>query len=133
MEMSNFPNCTAAGLEIVHMCDYISENVCPSLKRERCSVIRAADVERLLKQGVRVYGRMQAPSDLWTMQQLPADTSTALLIGIRPTVRDTAEGLLREIVKMQMPAPHTPANGALTPYGELLERARRLAYWPWRF
>jgi hypothetical protein len=77
------------GLETVKM----SQNV---------TVVCANDLERALEKGVRVYGGSRMRSDeLWSSESDCTDhTRTALVIGIEPIVRDTAESLLREVIKV---------------------------------
>lgn len=59
----------------------------------------------LAERGVRVSGDLQKPEASlpvcwWTIENPSgADTHTALLIDIRPIVRDTPEALLREIIR----------------------------------
>lgn len=64
--------------------------------------VRAADVQRLLSDGVTVYGSpahgLVSPGPIaWDHTERMTDTHKGLLIGIKPTAPPvTAEGLLRE-------------------------------------
>lgn len=64
-------------------------------------------------------GWMFAEPHVFPVSSESEDTHTALLVGIRPIVRDTAESLLREMIA----AGDVVYSSALTQY---LERARRL-------
>ncbi len=48
-------------------------------------------------------GWMFAEPHVFPVSSESEDTHTALLVGIRPIVRDTAESLLRELVKVSIP------------------------------
>lgn len=90
-------------------------------ERKLATNVRASDLEKLLAEGVMVCAH-RGPSNLegvWIARPYEDvdSTHTGLLIGIKPIKRDTAEGLLREMI------------AAWTPSGEmepLIERARRL-------
>ncbi len=102
--MSEFKLCKELGLEVYN-------------KQLPPAYVLAADLERILEKGVRVYGAL-AHAHTWHKTQGSEDNYTALMIGTTPIVRDTAEGLLRKIV-----AHYDEFPGA---DGPLLERAKRL-------
>jgi len=80
----------------------------------------APDLERELEKAVRVYG-IKPADQIWYFDQQggPSDTHTALLIGIEPIVRDTAEDLLKEIVACD-------GDGSTRLSKQQYERARKL-------
>lgn len=57
----------------------------------------------------------------WSTTQYSCHTKTALLVGVQPIVRDTAESLLRELCDA---LEHT--RGGLAPWAPALDRARKL-------
>ena len=62
----------------------------------------ADDLEALLARGVRMNGSLEPEYKTWLMEsngRATTPTHSALLIDIKPIQRDTAEGLLREIVE----------------------------------
>lgn len=86
-------------------------NACghPWRKLERYEAIRATDLESLLERGVRVYSSENLAHEgaISTVIYHREDTArenyathTALLVNVQPIVRDTAEGLLREMEKI---------------------------------
>ena len=113
--MNNFPKVRECGLTI---------ETNPWLG----SCVRAADVEALLEKATVVYGEMAhgcptAFSTTRTPYGLEQATHTALLINVRPLEKpDTAEGLLREFVKI---AEHQ-AKVLNRDHGGLFERAKKL-------
>jgi hypothetical protein len=87
--------------------------------------VRAADLERVLSQGVYMSMPPRKDTDgLWAAHEtvigetLIGHTHTGLLIGVKPIQRDTAEGLLRELVN--------ESTSIGQKGSDLLERARKL-------
>lgn len=75
----------------------------------------------LAERGVRVYGDDSSDGLPWRKKALERHTHTALLVGVTPIAKDTAESLLREVLAAWPLNPH-----AKSPYWELLERARKV-------
>lgn len=83
--------------------------------------VRAADLEALLAKGVRVYGDPNIMGQVWSdRNSLNLDTHTALLVGIEPIKRDSAEDVLRDMIEQW-----DGLNG-YSRLQELLERAKRV-------
>jgi hypothetical protein len=94
------------GLETVKM----SQNV---------TVVCANDLERALEKGVRVNAKLYDNGVFgeWYDRPQDDDTHTGIVVGITPIERDTAESLLREIIKAWRP------DGEV---GPLIERAKKV-------
>lgn len=90
--MSKFKNIEALGL-VTYAHPW-------GMERRSEEFVRAVDLESLLSQGVRVYNAHSAQGRpyerTWFTNETHTATQSALLIGMRPIERDTAEGLLRE-------------------------------------
>lgn len=89
--------------------------------------INAEDLERELEKAVRVYGTNlndngiaagDDPQWFLSIKREKNDTHTALLIGVEPIQKDTAESLLRDIVNSYWATPEQ--------HNQLIERAKRL-------
>jgi hypothetical protein len=107
--MSAFPLLTRAGLKVIETLYY----------GER-QWIEAADVERWLEQAPVVYGLHAGADTVWTMDKTGMDTHMAKILLIEPIARDTAEGLLRELVDAIAPTADGPS------LARLRERARKM-------
>lgn len=119
--MSNqFPNIKALGIEVHGACLAPNNG---SIQFPADEVVLAFHLEHLLEQAPVVYGKADGSihNELhypWTGESREQDTYTARLVGIKPIVRDTAEGLLREMVECW--------NGGGAGHAKLYERARAL-------
>jgi hypothetical protein len=123
-----FPKCKELGLEVrraEEIWPTITHVEYPNGTKLACpeSMVRAADVEALLEKGVRVYGTPDIPAVAWGAKPHMLDTHTALLINVRPIVKDTAEGLLRELVALDDKPLATISADC---YSKIIERAKRL-------
>lgn len=94
--------------------------------------VKASDLEALLEKGVRVYGAkgQSVREDLrdgnWFLsrENWPEADTTALMINIRPIVKDTAESLLEECMRI---IDDGRSKVTVDPRSqELYERARKL-------
>lgn len=114
--MSQFKLCESAGLDIY------SERFEDSLGPKKHFVVKAEDVEALLRDAPVVYGgtdcdgRGEYNNPFSNYHSMGIDTHTARLVCIEPIVRDTAEGLLREFVEQR----------EIRGPDSLVERARKL-------
>lgn len=125
--MSDFPRIKELGLEVTET--HISWSG-GTPKPDVVYNIRAADLERLLSQGVRVYVKYyESPKIIvargdngFVGEQA---THTAFLIGTKPIVRDTAESLLREFVKKVEKNASLMAASSWDDF-DFIERARAL-------
>lgn len=83
--------------------------------------VLAADVEKLLSEGIEVFGG-RAGADFWSQSPQISDNHTGLLINIRPIEpKDTAESLLKEIVSKTECKNWNPGD-----WFGLVNRAKRL-------
>lgn len=97
MSKVEFPLISQIGLS-VHEAEYCSHRKCAETH------VRASDLEALLAKAPVVTGQKlhihDAEEREWAFTERPDsnDTHTALLVNVQPFVRDTAEGLLRELI-----------------------------------
>lgn len=107
--MDKFKLCESAGLTLEY------GNVGFTFKH----VIPASEVEALLANAPMVYGSTDMTrAGMWANTVWPPDTHTARLVCISPIVRDTAEGLLRELVGAE--------NASAIHAARIIERSRKL-------
>lgn len=108
--MTDFPNIRKLGLEVEENADgYFTLHY-----------VRASDLERILESAVRVYNAHAANGmryDSWFTNQTHTATESALLIGIEPIKRETAN----EFVKAWLECADAWGVGS-----EWIERARRV-------
>ena len=119
--MTDFKLCREAGLNVLHA--YSPSD----------AYIRAADVEALLAQAPVAYGIKTREGNYCfdsqaDRKELPAYDLQCRLIMVTPIVRDTAESLLREMIKNhdRHLSEMEHFGGASPVQDELFERARAL-------
>ena len=87
--------------------------------------IRADDLERLLEKGARIIGHKSEYGWVWGEPHSRAkNTHTALLIGIKPIQKDTAEQILKDLIETAESLNSGP-NPMLS-VGYYVDRAKRL-------
>lgn len=128
---NDFPLIKELGLQVLKV------NRSDQTGYSRYEVVLANKLEKLLAEGVRVYGLhgdMPNPekhiywSALKNGEKFANQTGeVGLLIGIKPIERDdTAEGLLREWIEIDTDKGHRERTALVKRTDRFLERARRL-------
>lgn len=99
--MTDYKMISRLGLEIHWACVKHDERRFITMKNDE--VIKASDLERVLSEApvVEVYDWRYGDKAYWRTPNLgdTDGTHSALLVGIQPIVKDTAESLLREFVE----------------------------------
>lgn len=100
--MTNFPHVKALGLPL--STGHITLH--GELSGQWGSWVRASDLEKLLEQAPVVHSHIlpsdenRGPAyDAWFLKKYNDDTHTALLVGVKPIERDTAELILRDLLE----------------------------------
>lgn len=137
MSKEQFPLTRQLGLEV-------HEQMRQGRREAVCHNVRAADLEKLLEAAPVVYSKRSPAigspySTMWTSYENNKGAlsfaplgETARLVGIQPIKKDTAESLLRELVKAEAEAPrfktHNPEDAHKFPRQviDIVERARKL-------
>lgn len=86
-------------------------------------VVKASDLERELEKAVRVVGCKEGNENwIFSVERFATDTYSALLIGIEPIKKETAENLLRELVSLTSGRPLWELDDIVKRAKALLER-----------